>query len=240
MGAYLQGLMSGKELIVSNTSSTSQNAQRPVIVFQGLSDDQFQQALQLFEPPKPTKPSLFLDKTFTLSLADVCAYLEAIQYQRKDAKLFANPMVCNHFDNVMIEKFRTEDNDFSFSINEWFSDTRGEIPKALRDWDPNGFAPMPTVDITVDWYHAVTEAELAFPGFVTLLKNCMDMEERMLEQLKKRQHQGRLGWNSDASSGTKMPAPVDRASNFSEFTPSGMIGKQPAWLPGNSGFMGSR
>ncbi len=238
----------GKELIVQPTAAAKplygQQGSNPIIVFQGLTDDQFSKALSLFQPPPISKVSLFHDATFMGTLAEVVGYMESIQYVRKDAKMFDNTVVSNHFDNVMLAKIEevegpdVEEAAF-FSVNEWFSDTRGPLPKAIKNWDPEGFEPMPAHEgLKVDWYDELTKMELEYNGYVQLIKNCIDMEEKMQEALNKRRHSGMMQWSDRG--GQVMPPPIITGQNQrsgEDFQASKLLSAKP-FVGGVAGMMG--
>lgn len=245
--------MASKQLIVAPEGQSYYTkhggaGERPIIVFQNADADAIKQALTLWqEQPQapPTKASLFLDAKFMECLADVVAYLESVQYVRRDHRLFDNSMVSNHFNNVMIEKFRdtedgaNEDDDkreFVFFVDEWFNDTRGKIPDAIANWDPKGYEPMPQwKGLTVDWYQKLVDMEKQYPGFVQLLQNCIMLEERMNATLAQRKATCNDMWPSEDRR-TQMPEPKHTGAHFSGFTPSRMLDKgTPQWMPGGGG-----
>ena len=191
-----------------------------------LTDEQFERALSLYTPPPPTKPSLWKNKTFSKDLVLVVSYLESVQYLRPNDGCFSSPIISNNFDNCMIQDYGGGDDDeettFTFSVDEWFNDIRGELPDALKDWDPQGHEPMPQINMNVDWFDALTKAELAFPGFVSLFSNCINLEEEVGEQIQKRKHMASTAFGSHPAS-TKMPDPVNQQADFAQFTPSSLF-----------------
>ncbi len=187
-----------------------------------LSDDQFTKVLAVFQPPPPTKPLLWSTKDFARQLIKVSAYLETVQYVRPSGTCFAKTLISNHFDNSMIEKFGGPDGKFeTFSIDHWFSDIRGEVPKELRDWDVKGYKPMPRLPMGVDWYGALTDAELAFSGFVSLFENCIDIERETEAEITRIQHECSTAFGDHPS--TAMPASAHPSAGFEKFTPSGLL-----------------
>lgn len=209
-----------KQLVIS-----SNQAEGSPISF-ALTDAQFERALAVFKPPAPTKPNLWTNKEFSKKLIKVSAYLESVQYMRPNLLCcFSQTLISNHFDNCMIQKFGETEEYFTFSIDEWFNDTRGEVSEKLRNWDPQGVEPMPQLDIQTDWYGALTETELAYPGFVDLFSNCIDLEEETEAAIAKRKHGASTAFGSHpGEQGTPMPESINHTANFDKFTPSGLLG----------------
>ena len=186
-----------------------------------LTDAQFTRALAVFAPPPRTKPNLWRDDKYIEELIDVCAYLESVQYMRPNGSCFAQTLVSNHFDHCMKEEFGETIE--RFSIDEWFNDSRGEIPAALRKWDPKGHEPMPMLDMQVDWYGALTDTDLAYPGFVKLFAKCIKLEEKTEECINRRKHGAMTTFGAHPGERTPMPAPINQQANFDRFTPSGLL-----------------
>lgn len=223
-------VLDGKQLVVSSNQSSG----APISF--ALTDAQFSQALTLFAPPPRTKANLWtskVDPTFIRKLVKVVAYLESVQYMRPGGTCFASTLISNHFDSVMLEKFRetlvaaaaeSEDADLaenaSFSIDEWFTDTRGPIPEALKKWNPKKFEPMPVVPMQVDWYGALTVAELQFSGFVDLFMNCILLEEETDAEMARRKHGAMTTFGTHPGDGTAMPKAINQQASFENFTPS--------------------
>lgn len=220
-------VLEGKQLVVSSSGASP-------IAF-ALTDAQFSQALTLFAPPPRTKPNLWcskVDPAFIKHITKVVAYLESVQYMRPGGTCFSSTLISNHFDSVMIEKFRetlvaaaeaegdVAAEEATFSIDEWFSDMRGEVPEALLRWDPKKFEPMPVVPMNVDWYGALTDAELQFDGFVSLFANCIDLEEETAQEISRRKHSASTAFGSHPGEGTRMPAARSQQASFENFTPS--------------------
>jgi hypothetical protein len=182
----------GRELVVSAQGAA---ASHPIIVFQGLSDDQFSQVLTLFAPKPVTKESLMLSPAVTQQMGAVVGYLESLKYMSANCDVFQEEIVANHFDNVMIEKLN--DPDATFSINEWFNTVRGPLPPEIANYNPDEDANgdyMPTPEYTgldVDWIRALTDQELAHNGFIALFYNCIQMERQMHVELEKNRSHGR-------------------------------------------------
>lgn len=188
-----------------------------------LTDAQFEKALSVITPPKPTKPNLWRNEAFSEKMVEVAAYLESVQYVRPTGTCFALTMISNHFDNVILEENPELE---SFSVDEWFSDTRGEIPEALKDWDPKGTEPMPQMDLEVDWFQALTDAELQFPGFVTLFANCINLEEKTFQRTQTRKHGAMTTFGGHE--GTKMPESRVGQGAFDNFRPSTLLNQSSA------------
>jgi hypothetical protein len=201
----------------------------PVVVFNGLNQEQLDRALSIFTPPVPTKVSLSMDQQFMLTMAEVVGHMEAIVFLDKTGRLFPNNDIANHFDNVIIQTLEPdEDGDpAKFSVNEWYSDTRGPIPASLQNWDPSGYAPMPQYEgPKVNWYDELINMELRIPGFVKLIKNCIDLEEVMNRTVQKQRQAAASVWNARGFNfeGTKMPDPkpsVELAST--NYSPAQML-----------------
>lgn len=216
--------LEGKQLVISS----NQTSGAPISF--ALTDAQFEKALTVFAPPPKTKPSLWQNKEYTKNLIKVAAYLDAVQYMRPNGSCFDSQIISNHFDNCMIQQFGGENDtvndgkEFSFSIDEWFNDVRGDVPEELRNWDPQGVEPMPVIEQTVDWYGALTEQELHFNGFVDLFSNCIDLEELTAAEVAKRKHGAMTTFGDHPSQRTQMPDPINQRANFDNFTPSKLIG----------------
>lgn len=198
----------GRELVVS-----PQQQQQPIIVFQGLSDDQFKQALTLFQPRPPTKQSLMIDAEKMKQIGVIAGYLEGIKYNSTEHSTFSEPIVINHFDNVMTTMMK--DRDETFSINEWFADTRGQLPPEWSNYNPNedangDYMPAPEYKgLNVDWIGAVINQELDTPGFVSLFYNCIHMQRAMHSELQQSRTAGRSAIGGDLfTSHRAAPAPI--------------------------------
>lgn len=213
----------GKELVVSeNVAPELPPGERPVIVFQGLSDAQFDKALALFQPPPRTKFNLWKQKDYNENLIKVAAYCEANMFKRPDGGgCFTRKAIGVNFDTAMIQQFRNDDEDFYFSIDEWYNDSRGEIPAEIKDWDPKGYEPMPQVETDVDWPRVLTATDLKYPGFLAIFSNCIDLEEKYNAELQKRHQQASTTFGEH--DGTKMPDPLNSAAHFQDFTPSTLL-----------------
>ena len=224
--------LEGKQLVLS-----SNQASGAAPISFALTDVQFSQALTLFAPPPRTKANLWtskVDPSFIRKVVKVVAYLESVQYMRPGGTCFASTLISNHFDSVMLEKFRETlvaaaaeaegdaelAENASFSIDEWFTDTRGPIPDALKKWDPKKFEPMPVVPMQVDWYGALTEAELQFSGFVELFMNCILLEEETDIEMARRKHGAMTTFGTHPGDGTAMPKAINQQASFENFTPS--------------------
>lgn len=213
-----------KELVVADTTGPSNlaSSDRPVIVFNGLSDDQFNKALALFQPPPRTKPTLWERPAFRDNIIKAAAFCEAAMYNRPNGNLFASQSIANHFDGMMIERFHNDNDDFKFSINEEFNDARGPIPDKLKHWDPKGVDPMPSVSTDVDWADWLTEMDLRYAGFLDMLCTCIDFDERITAEVTKYKHSASTSFGEHA--GTTMPDPIHAKATFEEFTASRLIG----------------
>lgn len=196
-------------------------AERPVIVFNQLSDAQFDRALALFTPAPRTKTNLWTQKTYARNLVKVASYCESAMYARPGGECFSNKYVTTNFDNCMIQRFRNDNPQFFFSVNEWFNDTRGDIPAELLAWDPNGVDVMPQVETGVDWYKELTETDMQFEGFLDLFANCIDLEEEMAKEVANRKHASSTAFGDHP--GTRMPAPINQHANFDNFTATGLM-----------------
>lgn len=216
-------MTSQKELVVAGPagSAGSASSERPVIVFNGLNDEQFDRALQLFSPPPRTKPTLWSRPEYRDNLIKAAAFCEAVMYMRPNGNLFANKSIANHFDGMMIEQYRNDNEDFTFSVNEFYSDTRGELPEELQNWDPKDEKPMPTVTSDVDWADALTDMDLHYPGFLDLMCTCIDLDEKISTEVARYKHSTATTFGDHE--GTRMPDPINARANFEEFTPSRLI-----------------
>lgn len=231
-----------KQLTVTDPANTQHlpPAERPVIVFNQLTGDQFDKALALFTPPPRTKATLWKQKPYTKDLIKCAAFCEAVPSMRPTGKLFANISVANNFDNCVIESARDNgDEEMTFSVQEWFSDTltnNGEnpIPDALKNWKPDEppFELQPEWESGVDWCAKLTKADLEFPGFVELFSSCIDMDEELQREIAKRKHGANATFGTHPS--TKMPASRNQAVDFDSFAPSKLIGSQGSALFGVS------
>jgi len=212
--------MNEQQIVLREESS----AERPVIVLQGLSDEQFTQVMQLFAPPPRTKATLWTQPQYTKTLVKVAAFCESVMYMRPNGGCFASPDVANNLDSCMIQKFRDDNTDFFFSVNEWFNNTRGEVPDLLKNWEPDKepYDPMPQCPTGVDWCAKLTEIDMQYPGFLDLFSNCIDMDEEFVCEVAKRRHGASTAFGDHA--GTKMPSPRQEVADFSNFTPSGLLG----------------
>lgn len=213
-----------KQLVVTEGAATHlPKNERPVIVFQGLSDDQFDKALALFAPPPRTKPTLWSDTGYTEKLIKVSAFCESVMFVRPNGGLFANKSTSNNFDHVMIQKFRNDDNEFSFSIEEWFADTRGELPASLKNWNPDTppYDPMPQYATGIDWCAKLTQVDLQFAGFLDLFANAIDLDEKLAAEISRRRHGATTAFGDHQ--GTQMPEPLTQIASFEQFTPSGLL-----------------
>ena len=220
-----------KQIVVSENIATHlPPAQRPVIVFNALTDDQFNKALQLFAPPPRTKPNLWARKEYTKDLIKCAAFCEAVPSMRPDGRVFANNTVTNNFDNCMIQKFRDGDEKFGFAIQEWFTDTltrngKNPIPDALKNWNPDKppYDLQPKWDSGVDWCAKLTKVDLKYEGFLELLSNCIDLDELLQAEINKRKHGANSTFGVHPS--TRMPDPINQQADFEQFTPSGLLGQ---------------
>lgn len=222
----------GKQLVVSEGVSTNlPPAERPVIVFNGLSDEQFSKALQLFAQPPRTKPTLWARPEYTQQLIKCAAFCESAPAIRPTGGLFQSKSISNNFDNCMIQKFRQPDQDYFFSVEEWYADRRGPIPDALKNWDPyEDTEIMPRFDTNVDWCEELTAWDVQYPGFLDLFSNCIDMDEQLEASINSRKH----GANTRFGSGgifpsTQMPAAINQKATFDDFTASSLL-KNKSWL----------
>lgn len=210
----------GKQLVIPVTQPDTASGNKPIVLLQCATEEQFERALQLFQPPEPTKSSLIQDPEFVKNLAEVTGHIEGMAFTDKSGKLFPNPMISNYFENAMMDKTGEQ-----FRVNEWFSDTRGELPEAIQKWDPNGFNPMPEYEgPSVDWYDELTTRELEYPGFVQMLKNCIDLEYTTTNVvMKQRSTAGLVA--AMGNSGTKMPKPGPNPAKAvqNQFTPSNLV-----------------
>jgi len=237
-------VLENKQLVVS----TNQTGGAPISF--ALTDAQFERALAIFTPPPRTKPNLWtskIDTTFIRKVVKITSYLECVQYMRPGGNCFASMLISNHFDNVMIEKFRgafadlandeigDDDGQFTFSIDEWFTNVRGEVPKDLANWNPKKHLPMPLLDMQVDWYGALTEAELQFEGFVELFANCIALEEETDEAMAKRKLGSMTTFGTHPGDRPAMPAPINQQASFEKFKPSQLLGN----AGGGASFAGS-
>lgn len=183
----------GRELIVhgGGGGATEGVGARPIIVFQSLSDAQFDKALQLFQPVKKTKFTLMADAELTRQMATVAGYLESIQYTSGSSQVFSEKMVANHFDNA-VTKLLPEDEP-PFVINEWVADIRSEVatPPEIAKYNPNAdqnddYMPMPEYKgLNVDWLDVLSEQELAIPGFVAVFYNCLQMQRTIQAEVQR-------------------------------------------------------
>jgi hypothetical protein len=211
-----------RQLIVSeNVAPQLPPGDRPVIVFNALTDAQFEKALALFKPAPRTKPNLWVQKEYTASLCKAAAYCEAAMFTRTNG-CFGNKIVSTNFDGCIIQKFRNNDEDFFFSIDEWFNDSRGELPAILKEWDPKSEEPMPQVETGVDWYKKLTDIDMQMEGFLDLFVNCIDLEEKMAQEVASRKHAATTAFGDHP--GTRMPDPINQNASFGQFTPSGLLG----------------
>ena len=217
-----------RQIIISEQQDGDVAANKQLVF--ALTDEQFERALALYKPAERTKPTLWRNKTFNKNMIKVVAYLESVQYMRQNKKCFSSMIISNHFDNCMIEQFGGKDDDaeFTFSIDEWFNDTRGELPDALANWDPKGHEPMPIVPMHVDWYGQLTRTELQYEGFVDLFANCIDLEEETEREISKRKHGAMTTFGTHPSEYTAMPEPINRQAKFDEFTPSKLLSSSTA------------
>lgn len=212
---------------------------RPAMTF-ALTDAQFERALSVFQPPKPSKVTLWtskVDPEFMTNLTVVGAFLDSIQYVRpRGGGCFTQPIISTHFDNVVLlmkqERSGGDDDgdddddkedDVKFSIDEWYTDTRGEIPKEMQDWDPHGIKPMPHNDWHVDWVGALTNMEEELPGFVALFAKCIKLEEETTKILSQRKYGASTAFGDHPSERTAMPLARDRQATMENFTPSGLL-----------------
>lgn len=167
------------------------DAQRPLLVLNGLNEDELARALTLIDdrakPPPPTKLSLMLDAETMQRAARVAAYLESRPYVSNAPGVFSQPLVGNHFDCAMVELLEPDER---FSINEWFFEYMKTLPPEVRRYEPSlreqddSYMPMPEWRrLNIDWLHALVETELRYAGFIKLLANCVDMQETLLEEM---------------------------------------------------------
>ena len=211
-----------KQVVVTeNVATHLPPNERPVIVFGQLSDNQFDKALALFKPPERTMANLWKQKEYTDDLIKVAAFCEAAMFVNPDGGCFTNFIVENNFDNCMIHQYKTDDEDFHFSIREWFNTTRGEVPKELRDWDPKEYEPMPQVKTNVDWFKKLTDIDRQFNGFLALFSNCIDLEEKVNKEVARRKHAASTAFGDHP--GTRMPDPIHQEANFDQFTASKLL-----------------
>lgn len=211
-----------KQIVVSENIATHlPPSERPVLVFNQLTESQFDKALALFQPPERTQANLWQNTEYTKDLIKVAAFCEAAMYTQKSG-CFTNVIVENNFDNCMINQFKEEDDtEFFFSIKRWFNDTRGEIPIELQKWNPKKYEPMPQVKTDVDWFKKLTDTDRMFNGFLKLFSHCIDLEEQFNQEVAKRKHCASTTFGEHE--GTKMPDPIHQDANFDQFTPSGLL-----------------
>jgi|UniRef100_A0A6C0IUI2 hypothetical protein len=210
-----------KQVITVTPDVATVDGQRPVIVFNQLSNEQFDKVLALFKPEPRTQANLWRQEDYSKDLIKCAAFCEASMFTNPSGSCFTNIAIENNFDNCMISQFKKDDNGFMFSIREWFTETRGPIPKLLKEWDPNGYDPMPNVKTNVDWFKKLTDVDRTFPGFLKLLSHCIDLEEDFAQQVSKRKHGASTAFGDHP--GTKMPDPIHQDADFGNFTASRLL-----------------
>ena len=214
--------MSNRELVVASKV----HADRPIIVFQGLSDDQFQQAIALFQPKPETRATLMANPVVTQDLTEAIAHLESRMYVSRETKVFDDPMISNNFDNTLVTMMGP--NADVFRINEWFdSARRAHIPKAVLDYNPNlpdgDFMPIPEhKSITVDWVTLLTDMELRYLGFIPLLANCIRLERDIQDKIAKKTQEKQSQWDVPRP----MPAAVDHGTPIFSLKATSFLGSK--------------
>jgi hypothetical protein len=212
--------MSNRELVVASKG----NADRPIIVFQGLSDEQFKQAITLFQPKPETRATLMTNPVVTQDLTEAIAHLESRMYVSRDTKVFNDQMISNNFDNTLLSMMGPDAE--VFRINEWFDGARrAHIPKAVLEYDPNpkngDFTAMPThKGITVDWVTLLTDMELRYPGFIALLANCIRIEKDIQDKISKKTQERQVEWDMPQ----RMPAPIDHGTPMFSLSAGSFLG----------------
>ena len=211
-----------RELVVASKA----NADRPIIVFQGLSDDQFKQAIALFAPKPETRATLMANPVVTQDLTEAIAHLESRMYVSRETKVFDDAMISNNFDNTLLTMMGP--NAEVFRVNEWFDNARrAHIPKAVLDYNPNlpngDFMPIPEhKSITVDWVTLLTDMELRYPGFIPLLANCIRLEKDIQDKITKKTQEKQVMWDVPRP----MPAAVDHGTPIFSLNATSFLGSK--------------
>jgi len=113
--------------------------------------------LKLADSEPLTRSKLLSHASFCAKVADVMSYIESLRWERSN-KFFRHEQVSNQF-NMLVQE--TTESDAPFSIDSWYSNAKGSSDEP-------------------DWMSILIEEELRTEGsFVSQLKNCIDMEDRL-------------------------------------------------------------
>jgi len=124
--------------------------------------------LKIAETEPLTRSKLLADATFCTNVADVTSYIISKEWERASrrdqVKFFKNDLVTNQLNTSIQEK---REDDTPFSIDSWYRAIVDDSAAAAASGE-------------IDWMSHLIEEELRTGGgFVAMIKNCVDMEDRL-------------------------------------------------------------
>jgi len=144
----------------------------------------------------PTKMRLMANPEFVEKASYVIAALDHVRYERRTPEVFSQRCIRLHCNECMREIVKPQDDIEAavglapFDIDAWFAAKRGQGTLAYDPSDP--LANIDQVHFNgelakeVDWLQVIVNQECETPGFTKTLHNCLQMEEKIIEQLKRR------------------------------------------------------
>jgi len=136
----------------------------------------------------PTKTRLMANPEFVEKASYVIAALDHVRYERRTPEVFSQRCIRMHCNECMRDVAKGSGGEFD--IDAWFAAKRGQGTLAYDPKDP--LANIEQVRFTgemtkeVDWLQVIIDQECETPGFTKTLHNCLQMEEKIIEQLKRR------------------------------------------------------
>ena len=158
---------------------------------QDLTPHEFDRQLMSMAPSiRPSRINLIANPTFIDCASYLGAHFQILPQIKKPPWVFDNSHVARQF-NLIVREMREDEPEFNidvwYKILVGYDPIKAKNPWDVQSWDYKRYEEMHlTKDQKTDWVGVLIDEECKHPGFVKSLHNCLKLDEKTSECLKRK------------------------------------------------------